>query len=78
MRAAGLGLATDGLMKTMPVQGQDLLAKVAGALSSQLQPKPAPEAAPSGNGAPVGLAGTAADVSPTAAATEVRRSDSRK
>ena len=78
MRAAGLGLATEGLMKTMPAQGQDLLAKVAGALSSQLQSKPAPEPTASGNGATVGLAGTAAEVTPMTAATEMRKTEGRK
>lgn len=75
MRAAGLGLATEGLMKTMPVQGQELLAKVAGAVTSQLQPKAAPEPTAHGNGAPVGLAGTAAEMSPAAAKNEVLRTD---
>jgi uncharacterized membrane protein YqiK len=66
MRAAGLGLATDGLMKTMPVQGQELLSKVATAVAAQLQPKAAepPAPSPAGNGAAAGLAGTAAAVSP--------------
>jgi uncharacterized membrane protein YqiK len=78
MRAAGLGLATEGLMKTMPAQGQELLAKIAGAVTSQLQPKPASEPTSHGNGAPVGLAGTAADMTPVVAATEVRRAENRK
>jgi hypothetical protein len=78
MRAAGLGLATEGLMKTMPAQGQEMLAKVVGAVASQLQPKPAGEPTSHGNGAPVGLAGTAADMSPIVAATEVRRAENRK
>ena len=66
MRAAGLGLATDGLLKTMPAQGQEMLAKVAGALASQLQPKAAEAAKQdlAGNGAAAGLAGTAAEISP--------------
>jgi uncharacterized membrane protein YqiK len=76
MRAAGLGLATDGLMRTMPAQGQELLTKVAGAMASQLQPKQ-PEGA-HGNGASVGLTGTAAEVSPTVTASEVRKGDGRK
>ena len=63
--AAGLGLATDGLMKTMPVQGQELLSKVATAVAAQLQPKSAEPASPAsaGNGAAAGLAGTAAEIS---------------
>jgi hypothetical protein len=78
MRAAGLGNATEGLLKTMPAQGQELLAKVAGSLAAQLQPK-TPETPPAGgNGATVGIAGTAADVSPAASKAEVHRVDSRK
>ena len=46
LRAAGLGLATEGLLKTLPPQGQEILSKVAGAVASQLQPK-----SESGNGA---------------------------
>jgi len=39
MHAAGLGVATEGLLKTMPSQGQEILSKFAGAVASQLQPK---------------------------------------
>ena len=51
LSAAGLGVAAEGLMKTLPPQGQELLSKVAGAVASQLQPR-----GESGNGASVGLA----------------------
>ena len=57
LSAAGLGLAAEGLMKTMPPQGQELLTKVAGAVASSLQPKE------SGNGASVGL-GAPAEMPP--------------
>jgi uncharacterized membrane protein YqiK len=39
LSAAGLGIAAEGLLKTMPAQGQEILGKVAGAVASQLQPK---------------------------------------
>jgi flotillin len=80
MRAAGLGLATDGLMKTMPAQGQELLTQVVGAVASQLQPKATEAVAPSaaGNGATIGVAGTAAEVTPAAAVKEVRKGDGRQ
>ena len=65
LHAAGLGIAAEGLLKTMPAQGQELLSKVAGAVASQLQAKPE-----GGNGAAVGLTGTA-DV-PAGSATETR------
>ncbi|HSU65224.1 MAG TPA: SPFH domain-containing protein, partial [Tepidisphaeraceae bacterium] len=78
MRAAGLGLATDGLMKTMPAQGQELLSKVAGAVASQLQPKAAEHASTGNGAAPVGVSGTAAETSPQVAKTEVRRTEGRK
>jgi uncharacterized membrane protein YqiK len=54
LHAAGLGVAAEGLLKTMPAQGQELLSKVAGAVASQLQAKPE-----GGNGAAAGLTGTA-------------------
>ena len=62
LKAAGLGIAAEGLMRTMPQQGQELLTKVAGAVASQLQPK-APEPAP-GNGSVAGLSGGATDLRP--------------
>ncbi|HSZ60033.1 MAG TPA: SPFH domain-containing protein [Tepidisphaeraceae bacterium] len=65
LHAAGLGIAAEGLLKTLPPQGQELLSKVAGAVASQLQPKPE-----GGNGVTVGLSGTA-DV-PAGGATETR------
>jgi uncharacterized membrane protein YqiK len=39
MAAAGLGVATEGLLKTMPAQGQEILRKVVGAVASSFQPK---------------------------------------
>jgi IgA-specific serine endopeptidase len=38
MQAASLGMATDGLMRTLPPQGQELLNKIASAVVTQLQP----------------------------------------
>jgi uncharacterized membrane protein YqiK len=89
MKAAGLGLATDGLMKTMPAQGQEALTKMIASLAAQLQPKAvdapgiAPTVpavvAPAGNGATAsvgdGASGAApvVDVHPVSATTEVRR-----
>ena len=46
MRAAGLGVAADGLLRTMPPQGQELLSKVAGAVARSCRRRP------SGNGSP--------------------------
>jgi len=54
MHAAGLGVATEGLLKTMPAQGQEILSKVVGAVASQLQPKP-----DNGHTPQVGLSGPA-------------------
>jgi hypothetical protein len=39
MSAAGLGVAADGLLRTMPAQGQEILGKVATAVASSLAPK---------------------------------------
>jgi hypothetical protein len=58
LNAAGIGLAAEGLMKTLPAQGQDILARVAGNIASHLQPKT------DGNGKSVGT-GTPIDVPPT-------------
>jgi uncharacterized membrane protein YqiK len=55
MAAAGLGVATEGLLKTMPAQGQEILAKVAGAVASQLQPKSDNGHTQGGRTAPAGL-----------------------
>jgi hypothetical protein len=38
MRAASLGNAADGLLRTLPPGGQDLLAKVMGGVASSLTP----------------------------------------
>jgi uncharacterized membrane protein YqiK len=53
MRAASLGTAADGLMKTLPPKGQELLEKLAGTVVSQLAPKQSQDVEPSvtGNGA---------------------------
>ena len=48
MSAAGLGVAADGLLRTMPAQGQEILGKVASAVASSLAPK-----SDAGNGAAV-------------------------
>jgi uncharacterized membrane protein YqiK len=63
MRAASLGNAADGLLKTLPAEGQELLAKIATGVMGSLTPaKPVentPVPASAGNGAtsaPVGLA----------------------
>ena len=65
MRAASLGTAVDGLLKTLPPQGEELLAKIAGSMAGQFLPRPveakAPEAPaiPSrGDGVPAGPAAT--------------------
>src|SRR5215212_2860363 len=63
MRAASLGTAADGLLKTLPPKTQELLTQMAGTVVSQLDaknadvPTPAPVATASENGA-----GTHADV----------------
>jgi hypothetical protein len=63
LRAAGIGLAAEGLMRTMPPKGQELLEKVAGAVATSLQPKDVP----AGNGAAVGLSSAAAETPPVPA-----------
>ena len=48
MRAASLGTAADGLLRTLPQNGQDLLAKMVSGVASSLAPKdgtPSPLAA---------------------------------
>jgi hypothetical protein len=54
MHAAALGNSVDGLLRTMPQQGQELLAKLATSAMSALKPADVPPAAPapSGDGAP--------------------------
>jgi flotillin len=69
MRAASLGTAADGLLKSMPPQSQDVLAKLVGAVASQLSPKAAAavaEQAVGGNGASSAVVGvpTPTDVPP--------------
>jgi uncharacterized membrane protein YqiK len=63
MRAASLGNAADGLLKTLPAEGQELLAKIAGNVMTGMAPA-APidtaATAPTGNGAhPPGAASAA-------------------
>lgn len=53
MRAASLGTAADGLLRTLPADGQELLNKLAGSVASSLAPKHAdiaPAAVAGGNG----------------------------
>src|SRR4051812_3420901 len=54
MRAASLGTAADGLMKTLPPKGAELLEKLAGSMVSQFAPKQSTDASASagasGNG----------------------------
>ncbi|HEX4793987.1 MAG TPA: hypothetical protein VH370_09355 [Humisphaera sp.] len=62
MRAASIGTAADGLLKTLPPQGQELLQQISAALASQFSAADAqkpglttasePVAASAGNGAP--------------------------
>ena len=42
MRAASLGTAADGLLKTLPAESQEMLTKLAGSVASQLSPRPPP------------------------------------
>jgi hypothetical protein len=62
MRAASLGTAADGLLRTLPPQAQELLTRMTSAVVSQLDPKgsdvQAPAAHPAGNGAPVAVDST--------------------
>lgn len=51
MRAASIGSAADGLLKTLPDEGKALLEKLSGAVMSQLAAKPG-----EGNGAPTAAA----------------------
>lgn len=54
MRAAGVGSAAEGLLKTLPPQGQDLLNQLTSAIVAQIGAAKAPDAAA------VGIAGAAA------------------
>jgi flotillin len=76
MRAASLGTAADGLLRTLPPQAQELLAKMTSAVVSQLDPRTsdvpaaAPVAAhPAGNGS-----STTADLAHAAVCTPAGRS----
>jgi len=64
LSAAGLGIATEGLLKTMPAQGQEILGKVVGAVASQLQPKSDNGHAAGAQSSPAGLTAPS-DVPPT-------------
>ncbi|MEA2736557.1 MAG: hypothetical protein QOE14_3008, partial [Humisphaera sp.] len=46
MRAASLGNSVDGLLRTMPVQGQELLTKLAATMTNALKPADVPAPAP--------------------------------
>jgi hypothetical protein len=62
MRAASLGNGVDGLLRTLPPEGQELLAKVGSAVVTSLSPK-APTATTEGNGS-AGLDSTPSDMPP--------------
>jgi flotillin len=66
MRAASLGTAADGLMRTMPEQSQELLGQLASAVASQLSPKAAAAVAEhvTGNGGVREKMPVAVDVAP--------------
>ena len=53
MSAAGVGTGVEGLLKTLPPQGQELLQKMTAALVSQFQAAPGVDKAAVTNGAPV-------------------------
>jgi hypothetical protein len=83
MRAASLGNSVDGLLRTMPVQGQELLTKLASTVTSALRPADVPaapgataatSAANEGNGASVAQAGGGGggDVTPVEAKPKKR------
>jgi uncharacterized membrane protein YqiK len=57
MRAASLGNAADGLLRTLPPESQEMLSGLASAVAAQLSPKAAAAVAEhvAGNGAPVGM-----------------------
>jgi len=57
MRAASLGTAADGLLRTLPPQSQEMLSGLASAVASQLSPKAAAAVAEhvAGNGGIVGV-----------------------
>ena len=59
MRAASVGASADGLLKTLPPQGQELLSQITSALASQLSAKPGAADQP-------GLASASAPVVPPA------------
>jgi len=57
MRAAGLGVAMDGLMKNLPPGSQEAIASLASSVASQLTPKGGDGAAAEANGGVVGVPG---------------------
>jgi flotillin len=69
MRAASIGAAADGLLKTLPPQGHELLNKITAAVVSQLNPK-------TEDGTATGLAGGAGNGAP--APTVAAESDAAK
>jgi flotillin len=69
MRAASIGAAADGLLKTLPPQGHELLNKITSAVVSQLNPK-------TEDGTATGLAGGAGNGAP--APTVAAESDAAK
>src|SRR3954470_18274746 len=56
MRAASLGTAADGLLRTLPAEGQELLAKVASGMMSSLSPARPVESTVSTPSTPPGVA----------------------
>jgi hypothetical protein len=68
MRAAAMGNSVDGLLKTLPPEGQELLGKIGSAVISQLAP-----VKPDGNGAShAPPSPAAADVKPPVTVAEAK------
>jgi uncharacterized membrane protein YqiK len=77
MRAASLGNSVDGLLRTMPPQGQELLTKLASSVTNALKPAdvpggPAAAAPGDGNGTNVAAAAPPAEVTPVEAKPKKR------
>jgi len=80
MRAASLGNSVDGLLRTMPPQGQELLTRLASSVTSALKPADVPTAPPAapaglsdGNGtSPAAAAAPPAEVTPVEAKPKKR------
>jgi hypothetical protein len=60
MRAASLGNSVDGLLRTMPPQGQELLTRLASSVTSALKPADVPGATPAAAAGPTDGNGTSA------------------